>query len=342
MKKLHKILLSIISVLLVCILITSTCLIIMFYKKETVEDFKTLIYFPSYINVDKVFEETDFSKITHINFAFALVDANTLEPTLTEDASKVLKKLVAFLVENNYDCKILLSIGGAGASNFCEMARAEDSRNRFAKKCKEIIDEYNIAGIDMDWEFPGHNWEGISSCKHCMRDYTLLMQAIRDEIGNNYLLTFAGTANFIILSEQENRKLAKIVDFVNVMNYDYNNKSHSNFSKTKTNIFAWHLSGYKKEQINLGVPFYGRSDDKTLHFKGYNQIMAMVDNNEATLKETKNQTFAKVGKSTISFDSPELIARKMKWARKSGYGGGFCWQISTDRNNELLNAMANS
>ena len=48
--------------------------------------------------------------------------------------------------------KVLLSVGGWGSSRFSEMAQTDSTRMAFAADCKRVIDQFDLDGIDIDWE----------------------------------------------------------------------------------------------------------------------------------------------------------------------------------------------
>ena len=38
---------------------------------------------------------------------------------------------------------------------FSVLAKSDEARKAFAEDCKKFCIQYNLDGIDMDWEFPG-------------------------------------------------------------------------------------------------------------------------------------------------------------------------------------------
>ena len=89
-----------------------------------------------------------FEKLTHINYAFGQVNATF--DGITVDRPENLKKITS----QKGELKVLLSIGGWTSGGFSEMAASTEQRLSFAKDCKRIVDEFNLDGIDIDWEYP--------------------------------------------------------------------------------------------------------------------------------------------------------------------------------------------
>lgn len=52
--------------------------------------------------------------------------------------------------------KIQVAIGGWGDSGFEKAARNADSRTKWARHVKSMVDELSVDGIDIDWEYPGY------------------------------------------------------------------------------------------------------------------------------------------------------------------------------------------
>ncbi len=67
------------------------------------------------------------------------------------------------LKEKNAGLKVLLSIGGWGSVGFSTMASRRHDRSDFVKDCGRVVNEYNLDGIDIDWEYPTSNAAGIDN-----------------------------------------------------------------------------------------------------------------------------------------------------------------------------------
>lgn len=70
--------------------------------------------------------------------------------------------MVVGLREKKPSLKVLLSVGGWGSSRFSEMAQTDSTRMAFAADCKRVIDQFDLDGIDIDWEYPGIGTAGVS------------------------------------------------------------------------------------------------------------------------------------------------------------------------------------
>ena len=173
----------------------------------------------SYLPADTA-EETvrkiDFNKITHLNFAFSTVekdDNGEYLPTVSEKVALGIKRTKEIIAEQHAQTKTILSIGGAGAGNFCEGCSSESARKAFAARCVELINEFGIDGIDLDWEFPGRAHLGVSFCEHCGTDYIELCREIKRAIGSSLLTAAVGSD---LWGDLDYSQLNDVFDFVNV------------------------------------------------------------------------------------------------------------------------------
>lgn len=200
--------------------------------------------------------------------------------------------------------KVMVSIGGWTLSdNFPKVAADPERRAHFAHNCVNLIRDYQFDGIDIDWEYPGYaEHSGTPADKE---NFTLLMKSIRDSIDTyglrvrrKFLLTAAFGANLSQMENIEYQKLTKIMDYFNMMCYDFNgtwsdDANHnsplyspaSGYEGSSDNAFKLLTQKYKvpADMINLGVGFYGRS----LKFKDTKP--ALYAKNET--KKTDDRTF---------------------------------------------------
>lgn len=286
-------------------------------------------------------EKIDFKVITHVFLAFSLleIDENgNYVPVISEPLKKGIALVLNHIKEIGADTKVLVSIGGYGAGGFCETASAKESRKAFAKKCAEILDEHKIDGIDMDWEYPtiAYEDEGVNACENCNKDFILLMEEIKDAIGESLLTAAVGSDHWYMF---DLKRLNKSVDYINVMTYDMNQTAHSSMELTKSAVEGWG-NGIDRNKVVLGVPFYARCTNEKYEWKGYSELMGLVENKTAEILYTDDQDYVVIDGNKLSIDTEKSIAKKISYIKENGFAGIFNWQEFTDYNGSLRHAMS--
>jgi chitinase len=230
--------------------------------------------FRGLVNVDQI----DAKKLTDIIYAF--VDCRDSMAVLTNLATdstnfRNLNKLKLI----NPDLKITISIGGWAWSNyFSDAVLTPTSRALFAKTSVDIIRQYNLDGVDVDWEYPGQLGEDNIFRPEDKQNYTLMFKAIREELdkltietGKKYPLTAAVGGSQTFIDKTEMAEVGKILDYVYVMTYDYSGKNgtvghHTNLYASKKSpgssadqsIKNFIAAGVPPEKLGLGAAFYGK------------------------------------------------------------------------------------
>jgi chitinase len=230
-------------------------------------------------------EKIDARKLTHINYAFANIEAGRVvlgDPATDRANLADLRDLKV----NNPALKILVSVGGWNWSkHFSDVALTEISRKKFAQSAVEYVQTHQIDGVDLDWEFPVAGGDaGNSARPEDKQNFTLLLRAVRHALdsagkqrGTHYLLTIASSPGPDFVKNTELRDVARTVDWINIMGYDF----HGPFGKRSgpnaplymdptddlnpapstrhvSGGVAGHLAaGVPAHKIVLGVPFYG-------------------------------------------------------------------------------------
>ena len=278
--------------------------------------------------------------VTHINYAFGHVN-DTFNGVRIDNEERL--KQIAALKKQKSELKVLLSIGGWGSGRFSEMAANEQNRLAFAKDCQRIVQEFDLDGIDIDWEYPTSSAANISSSPDDTNNFTLLMRDIRHAIGKNKLLTMASVASARFVNF---RSILNDIDFVNIMSYDMGNapRHHSALYEasisgelTCNDAVKAHIdSGVPAERLVLGMPFYGRGG-KLLSNRDFRDINL---NGEYT--EHWNDT-AKVpyltnkdGIMVLGFDNIRSLSIKCEYILEKGLLGGMYWEYAGDNDNADL------
>jgi chitinase len=228
--------------------------------------------------------------LTDLNYAFAAIQdgAVTLSTEVPVEKSKAdLAKLIA-LKRHNHALHVLASVGGwSGSKDFSDVALTAETRAKFAESAVTFLRSYKLDGIDIDWEFPvGGGDSGNTERPEDKQNYTLLFQALRDQLNaagqkdhRTYLLTAAIGNSEQFLKNTEMAKVANILDWANIMAYDFNghwNKYAGHHSPLYNDPTLKHEGASEKLNVNsivdmmlqagvpanklvLGVPFYGYS-----------------------------------------------------------------------------------
>ncbi len=257
-------------------------------EREENQKYRVVGYVAGYRDFD--FSKIQAQKLTHINYAFANVidgkvmfDTTDIDNTsLKDDDLKILQKLK----EVNPNLKILVSVGGwVWSGNFSDAALTEDSRARFALSAADFVHQYNLDGIDIDWEYP--NQVGADNIHRVedIENFTLLMKATREALNDleervqkdHLLLTIATGADSAYVTNTKLGEVARHLDFINIMTYDFYNGLHtvtghhanlypsslntSRVSDVLNSVKLHEEAGVPLEKLTIGIPFYGRRWD---------------------------------------------------------------------------------
>ncbi|KAL4786805.1 glycoside hydrolase superfamily [Aspergillus varians] len=96
------------------------------------------------------------SEVTHLNYAFAIIDPTTFEMNLAWSSEVDLIKRLAYLKNDDPDVKVFISIGGwrfndpgATRTTFSDLAASRDAQNKFFRSLISFLSTYNLDGVDM-------------------------------------------------------------------------------------------------------------------------------------------------------------------------------------------------
>lgn len=128
--------------------------------------------------------------MTHLNYAFGHVN-DTFDGVRIDNPDRL--RDIIKLKDINPRLRVMLSIGGWTSGGFSEMASTAKRRRAFAEDCARVVREYNLDGIDIDWEYPGSNAAGISASSD-PGNFVKLVAELRHSLGHDYLLTIASEA----------------------------------------------------------------------------------------------------------------------------------------------------
>ncbi|KAL7755393.1 hypothetical protein ACKLNR_014491 [Fusarium oxysporum f. sp. zingiberi] len=247
------------------------------------------------------------------------------------------------------------------------------TRSKFAESAVTLMKDWGFDGIDVDWEFPTDNADADNM--------VLLLQAVRDELdayaaryasGYHFQLSIAapaGSAHYSILRLGD---LGRVVDYVNLMAYDYsgiwssatghNANLYPNMDTPQATPFntddaikAYLNAGVPAKKLVLGMPIYARSflgtsgmgkpysdvgsanptlgswEDGVWDYKALSKLDLKTMNDE---KAQAQYGICYNSPDIYSYDTPEIVKKKVAYLKERGLGGAMFWEASGDETGE--------
>jgi len=336
---------------------------------------KLIAYVPGWVAWSDA-NPIDAAKLTHINYAFTHIRDGQIVPmegAFDEENYAYLQRLRA----ENPQLKILNSVGGWGADGFSDAVLTEESREIFASSMIDYIKRYDLDGIDLDWEYPTQSPDGVMKARpEDKQNFTLILKLLREKLnqlgaenGRYYELTIAAGAGPSYLNGVEIGEVAKYVDNINVMTFDFaggwsastehhTNLYGGNFS-VDASIQMYLSSGVPADKLVIAAAFYGHiwTDVENAESGGLGQkatgssdtptYTAILANYNAQNGYTRywddsaQAPYLFNGSTFISYDDPQSIAAKAQYVLDRGLAGAMFWEYSQDASGSLLAALSN-
>lgn len=217
-------------------------------------------------------EELPLDELTHIIFSFTEVIDQEMKFKNPESSDKL--KSLAAQKKYHPNLKVMIACGGWGGSGgFSEMAETPENRKKYVDSVIRFIEQYDLDGLDIDWEYPGMRGAGNPYIPEDMENFTSLMRELReamDATGKDLTLTFASAGWKRYYDHIELNEVMKYADYMNVMTYDLVSGG-TPFTGHHTNL-GWvkpeDLEGTPAQQImsERNFPLDPRSAEKIISF----------------------------------------------------------------------------
>ena len=263
--------------------------------------FKVVGYQPAWAGT---FAGLQFGKLNYINYAFAIEQPDG-SVTLPQ-ATKALIDLVGGA--HAAGVRVLLSVGGWNDGHdgaFNTLSASPVARANFATVLDGYVDQFQLDGVDIDWEFPEADMA---------QNFTAMMHDLSAKLKpKGKLITIAGAA-FYDGAAGVTQDAMQYIDLVNIMAYDGNNgPGHSPLTFAQSGLKLWLDKGVPPAKAILGVPFYSQPG-----YTPYSMLVAQ-DPNAANQDELNKQYYNGI----------PTVQAKTALAMASA-GGIMAWDLSQD------------
>ena len=313
------------------------------------------VYFTEYTKESEFPTLDDVKCFTHINIGHArFVNKETGDGGLEikDPGPAYLKRLAAYKTDYP-ELKLLLMIGGWGknANGFSEMAKDPEKRKLFCDECVRICKEYNLDGIDLDWEYPTYAAEGNGADPSDTRNFTTLVKEMREALGKDKLISYAESDSGGYI---DNKAVLEWVDYINVMTYSmgdppYHNSPLYRSSLTRKrsgeeSIEIIHEQGVPYDRMNYGIGFYGHGDGTVYPSSvQYYKAVEALEKGTVDGKSVKGYNIRwwddtgkncylgdASGKMYASYEDVESIGYRVDFVKSKKMLGAFAWEYRED------------
>jgi len=314
----------------------------------------------------------NIQSLTHIIYSFVLLNNNRLH--VSKPAGHILKKLVS-LKKKNPQLKVALAFGGWGGCRTCSnIFSIPANRTTFAQSVLDILQQYQLDGIDIDWEFPAI--EGLPGHAYAPADkqtFTELIKAVRGALGKRYEVSFAaGVFPEYLYNSVEWNQVMPLVDRVHLMSYDMVNRK-SAFTGHHAALYSTPFQSISidntirfldslqiaRNKVVIGAAFYARTytvADTINHglyrpavfngfavYKSYERRFTASNGFTCYWDDTAKvpYCFNPTQKLFATFDNERSVALKTNYAFVKGLNGLLIWELRQDDGQQrLLKAIA--
>lgn len=303
---------------------------------------------------------------THLNVGIAEIVNGTV---YINDDLRVVFNHTRQLKKANRELKVLVWVGGAGVGGFSEMVVNHASRKLFIQSLKATLEQYQLDGVDLDWEFPG------SGSKNRMH-FSQLLHEIRREYQREhrtYILSVAVAAPATIAYlSYDAREINSYADYVNIMTYDYHfyakempqtgfnaplyrrHDEHAIFGTLNINasVHYWLSQGLAKNKLVIGLPTYGHTFQLVspfntrigapassygrvgmIGFASYSEICWFRRHNiyvHQVYDVEACSPYLYAGTEWISYEDERSLECKANYIKENGFGGAMIFSLNTD------------
>lgn len=290
-----------------------------------------------YSETGNMLNKYNFKDITHVFFYCSATFDETGKVFLGSSDSDQEKQMqeLEFMVKcmrdfGNVDLKISFVIGFSAdpAKN-----TAMQEKDVLISNIISFANEFGFDGVDFDYEFP------ITS-----EDYSIFSEflvALKDKMKTDMHNKEESTIScaFGTMGAEYPAETVQAIDMVNMMTYDIFDQDgeHSSFWSCAVQGAEYLESvGFSKEQINIGIPFYGTQTDALMEQYIYKDL----ENTDYYSNYYSVQTYLKDGSQTeVYFNGPAIVRDKTAYALIAGYGGIMVWHGACDTDFDSPNSL---
>ncbi|KAF8624904.1 hypothetical protein AX15_005648, partial [Amanita polypyramis BW_CC] len=214
---------------------------------------------------------------SHLTFSFAVTAKGAPYISLDKVDTNLLTTFLARCKSEGVGA--FISVGGWTGSLYFSTNVQPDNQEGFVKAIVDMVHQYDLDGVDFDWEFP--NSKGIGCNDNSADDtqnYLAFLKKLRAALDPSVKLSAAVNLKPFLGSDGQPMTdvsgFSSVLDYLAIMNYDvwgawtptvgpnaplYDSCASQPQGSAESAVKAWTSANFPANKILLGVPAYGHS-----------------------------------------------------------------------------------
>ena len=312
-------------------------------------EFQVGTYFPNWLQYSQFTpDDVRYEFLTHIHYGYFIPSEDGSSITNSdENDNPNFEKLASLSKEKKVS--LTVNVGGVGNEEAMKaVASSEEARAALAEAAKSLVDQYGLAGIEIDW-IPAEEEEYAS--------WGALVTALADA-GVNVSATVAGSSDAAKLYPAD--ALAKLttamVMLTDQMSEEESSvKPNSDFSYAQEVLKAYAEAGISSGNVVPVVPMYGKtflgatglgsshqgSGSGNEGYLTYKELMNVFDapDYQVTFDEATQSEVAVSSSETIVFNGIPSMKSLATFVKDNGFGGMALYDISGDHKAPIVSLL---
>ncbi|KAH9926799.1 glycoside hydrolase superfamily [Fomitopsis serialis] len=219
----------------------------------------------------------NWTQYTRVSYAF--LEPGTDQSIPVDGYDTQLKLFVQEAHTHNVNASVTVG-GWTGSLHFSSAVATEQSRGNFVNAAVQLVNNYDLDGLDFDWEYPSQAGVGCNEqSPNDASNYLLFLQELRSRLPSKTLSAAVGLKPFLGSSGSPMSDVSgfySVLDYIEPMNYDVFGSFSSSVGPNSpladacaptadqegsamSAVKAWSAAGFKADKIVLGVAGYGHS-----------------------------------------------------------------------------------
>lgn len=221
------------------------------------------------------------------------------------------KALIPIIQTSVGQQSITVRLGISGGNQWKAMITDKQARANFIAQVVAVVSSYNLAGIDLDFEWANKPQE--------FEDYSKLIIELRQALGESSLLS----VSLHPISYKINAAAVSAISYASLQCYGPSPMRfpYTQYTKDIAQVLAY---GIPTQKLVPGLPFFGVSESQPRSVVGYATFV------KAQLITSAAQNNVVYNNQEFILNGPELIARKTNYALRESLRGIMFWDLAID------------